>query len=68
MFIPIRTTGGSPFYLLVPSYYLAILLFITALVVVYAFPARKSVLITQGTVMALIVAHVVGFRRPRRHI
>ena len=59
--IPLRTTAPSAFYLLVPSFYLAIWLFVTALVVVRAFPSPAAVRGTVVAVALLTAAHVLGF-------
>ena len=59
--IPLKTTGQSPFYLLVPLYYLAAVLAWTAAGLMEAWP--RAHIATMALVAALLVARVAGFAR-----
>lgn len=59
--IPARTTTPAPFYLLVPTFYLSVWLFVTAYALVRSFPSRIAVLGTQTAFALLLASHVAGF-------
>ncbi|HEV2740963.1 MAG TPA: hypothetical protein VGU66_20565 [Candidatus Elarobacter sp.] len=61
LMIPARTEATSAFYLLVPGFYLAILLYATVVAFLQAFPSRDAVRVT-GALAALVLAiHLVDF-------
>lgn len=59
--IPARTTTAPPFYLLVPTFYLSVWVFVTALAFVRGFPARTAALVTQALFAVVVAWHVAGF-------
>lgn len=59
--IPLRTQYSSPFYLLVPSYYLSIVLFLTVAVAVAVFPGRGAVRLMLGAAAVALALHLIGF-------
>ena len=59
--IPARTEATSAFYLLVPSLYLAILLYTTVVAFLEAFPTRDAVRATCTIAALVLAAHLVNF-------
>ncbi len=61
LLIPLRTTAGQPFYLLVPSFYFAVLLAVTAVGLMQAFPAPRALAGVNALVAFVLIAHAAGF-------
>jgi hypothetical protein len=61
MSIPLRTTAQPPFYLLVPGYYLSIVLFWTVVAVADAVTWRPVRMVGAATIAVGLVVYLAGF-------
>jgi hypothetical protein len=61
--IPLRTTAASPFYLLVPQYYLSIVFFLAFLLIWDALPQKLCQIVVPLAVAAFLFGHIKGLVR-----